>query len=109
MTVGLFGSMPADLSLVLTYGVMFLSKAFFHSSRVGLTPKRVFFLVVAKGIVTVPGCLIGQAEHPQWHCGGSGWPGYSWGSGIVGSVDESGVVVGEGKLHGLAINLTLLH
>ena len=45
--------MPVDLSLVLTYGAIFLSNAFFHSSRVGLTPKRVFFLVVAKGIVTI--------------------------------------------------------
>ena len=44
--------MPVDLSLALTYGAIFLSKASFHSSRVGLTPKRVFVLVVAKGTVT---------------------------------------------------------
>src|SRR6202453_857593 len=44
--------MPVDLSLASTYGAIFLSKASFQSSRVGLTPKRVFVLVVAEGIVT---------------------------------------------------------
>src|ERR1700677_2732421 len=59
LSVGLFGSMPVDLSLALTYGAIFLSNAFFHSSRVGLTTKRVFLLVVVKGIVTViPGSCV---------------------------------------------------
>ena len=60
--------MPADLSLVLTYGAIFLLNAFFHSSRVGLTPISRFFRMDAGGIVTVSPCMLGAA----WligHCG----------------------------------------
>src|ERR1700677_214854 len=45
--------MPADLPLVLTYGAIFLLNAFFHSSRVGLTPISRFFRMDAGGIVTI--------------------------------------------------------
>src|SRR6202453_1507652 len=55
--------MPADLSLVLTYGAIFLSKASFQSSRVGLTPKCVFVLVVTKGIVTLKHLEIDQSRY----------------------------------------------
>src|SRR6202453_3757684 len=45
--------MPVDLSLALTYGAIFLLNAFFHSSRVGLTPISRFLRVDAGGIVTI--------------------------------------------------------
>src|ERR1700677_4025374 len=45
--------MPADLSLALTYGAIFLLNAFFHSSRVGLTPISRFLRMDAGGIVTL--------------------------------------------------------
>ena len=50
--------MPVDLSLALTYGAIFLLNAFFHSSRVGLTPISRFLRMDVGGIVTFVLCYV---------------------------------------------------